>query len=540
LDSHSQTRRSSNESEKPTKTGATHGGVADSNSKLGDRALGRLVIMQRSPRQFGERRTEHIELKDNRHYAVRVDQQFNVPSHGDGGTVEKDLLIPLGEFAKDRLPDLIVTGPDGERLPVLSRAARGEVVATLFTSRWQHVVFANLYPPLKELAKPLWEIIQLTITRIVTRPYGEADRLIRLLDQYLTAYCQSANTDIAYGVESLKANPDFWTGLKALAISRLLVAKFQGVPGQTYVLTITYTESLRTDSYGSSYIRGLLAWLGLIAIPISRQAANCGQAASFWTVASAPPGVEILRLFWQSDRDLLPGDDSISIDASRAQAGRYDWSSDAPEENELLIDVQIAPSASVMGTIGLALILLYVSRYVYQGFPRLGSNSEERTILVGLGTLLVTIPATIAGALAYKGELFSRYASRGPRVMVAVLSALGALLAVAVSLKGITSLAEDTAYVVSVYCVFVIGIFGYIQVGFRWRNNDAARMRKWRKKAPPDQCRKKQTRAATKFFIFLIAVVIVFARCQVVLQHGHFFTPFPRELWHAWWSWFGL
>ena len=496
-------------------------------------------MMQRAPRRFGERRTEHIELKDNQHYAVRVDQQFNVPSHGDGGpTQEQDLLIPLGEFVKDRLPDLVVTGPDGIRLPVLSRAVRGEVVATLFTSRWQHMIFQGLDGDLRNLARLPWEVVQLTITRIVTRPLGDADQLIAALERYLDQYAKTADDDIAGRVKLLSETKDFWAGLKALATSRLLVAKFRGAPQQTYVLTISYTESLRKDRYGSGRIRRLLAWLGLIAIPISRQAANCGQAASFWTMASAPPGVEILRLFWQSDRDRLPGEDSISIDANRALAGRYEWSGDEPEANELLIDVQIAPSASVMGTIGLAAILLYVSRYVYQGFPRLGANAEERTVLLGLGTLLVTIPATIAGALAYKGELFSRYASRGPRVMVATLSALGALLAVAVSLKGITDLAEDTSYVLSVYCVFVIGVFGYIQLGVRWRNNDAARMRKWRKKASPDQCRKRQTRAAAAFFTLWIFVVLVFARCQIALQHGHFFRVFPQAIWHAWWSWF--
>ena len=99
--------------------------------------------------------------------------------------------------------------------------------------------------------------------------------------------------------------------------------------------------------------------------------------------------------------------------------------------------------------------------------------------MLALGTLIVTIPTTIAGALAYKGELFSRWASRGPRTMVGLLSALGAILAVTVSLKGITDVAEVVAYGLSVYCVFVIGVFGYIQYGFRFRNNDAARLRQW-------------------------------------------------------------
>lgn len=417
---------------------------------------------------------------------------------------------------------------------------RGEVVATLFTSEWQPVLFTDIDQNEETAAKNIWKVIQLAIARVVTRPLGEADRLIESLQDYLDEVRATDNWKFVPNLTKLRENDDFWAGLKALAISRLLIAKFCGAPGGTYLVTIGYTESLQKDNYGSKGIRGLLAWLGLIAMPISRQAANCAQAESFWTVASAPEGLEILRMFWQSDINATPAQDSISIDANRAIAGRHEWSSDKPEENEMLIDVQIAPSAAVMGTIGLALILLYISRYVYQGFPRIATSSEVHTVLIGIGTLLVAIPTTIAGALAYKGALFSRYASRGPRVMVGVLSALGAALAVAVTLKGITSLAEDTAYVLSVYCVFVIGVFGWIQVGFRGRNNDAARLKRWRKPKTPGKCRQKQTRSAAIFFAIWTLVVVGFARCQVVLQHAHFFSPFPSAMWHAWSSWFGL
>jgi len=366
--------------------------------------------------------------------------------------------------------------------------------------------------------------VEVTIARVVTRPIGDAERVVEELKALLSAYCELNRPGTSSRTRVLVDRDDFWTGLRSLAQSRLLIAKFHGAPEQTYNLTISYTESFNHDSYGSSHIRGLLAWLGLIAIPISRQAANCGQAASFWTIASAPPGVEILRIFWQSDREDTAVDESISVDAERAVVGRYEWTGDKPEENELLVDVQIAPSASILSTIGLAAILLYLLRYVYQGFPRPGVSAEDRTVLIGLGTILVTIPTTIAGALAYRGESFSRYASRGPRRMIALLSALGALLAVVVSLKGITGFAEVAAYVLSVYCVFVIGIFGYIQFGFRWRKSARTRWHKRTGAASPDRCRKHQTLLAAGFFAFWMLMVIIFAKAEIVLQTGHFFT----------------
>src|ERR1700730_8416476 len=86
-----------------------HGASVTAGSRLDPLALGALVMMQQTPRRFGERRTEHFELHDNKHYAVKVDYQFHVPRHGPA-PIEGELLIPLGLFGKDRLPDLSVTG----------------------------------------------------------------------------------------------------------------------------------------------------------------------------------------------------------------------------------------------------------------------------------------------------------------------------------------------------------------------------------------------------------------------------------------------
>jgi hypothetical protein len=499
------------------------------------RELGRLAIMQDDPRRFGERRTEHVELRDHRHFSLRVEHQFVVPVHGEptesAGTSPRDLLIPLGEFAKARLPELVVTGPRGDRLPVASRAARGKIVATLFTSKWQHVLFDDLEDAERSTAKELWEVVQVSIAHIVTQPSTSANEILRSLHLFLNECSEiAAPGPLSKRIEKLQCDVAFRVGLKAFVDKRLLVAHMRGRPGNTYVVSITYTEAMQTDSYGSGPVRSLLAWLGLVAMPISRQAANSGKAASFWTVASAPPGIEILRLFWQNERDALPTTPSISVDSDRAVIGRYEWSSDKAEDNELIFDVQVAPSAAIASTIGLAAILLFISRQVYEGFPH-ASGLEERTALLALGTILVTIPATIAGALAYKGELFTRYVSRGPRVMVALLSVLGAVLALGISLKALSStFTEIAACISSVYCVVIIGVFGYIRVGFRWRHNDAARLLRWRKPKSPDRSRQTQTRLAVGYFAFLVVVVIAFTKCQIGLQHRHFFTRFPHEI----------
>jgi hypothetical protein len=491
-------------------------------------------MMQEDPRRFGERRTEHVELKDDRHFALCVEYQFTAPKHpGRSSAANAELLVPLGEFTKTRLPELTVTGPNGQRLPVASRAARGEIVATLFTGKWQDVIFHDLHPSARPTAEELWSLVQLGIVHVVTLSPDAAREARDALLLFLDEMTELLLPPLSVRIVRLIFNPEFLKGLDVLAEKRLLIASMRGVPGETYLVTLTYTEAMKTNKYGGNRFRRLLAWLGLTAIPISRQAANSGKAASYWTVASAPPGIEVLRLFWRSDRNLVPSSPSISVDARRAVIGRYEWSSDDPEDSEQVFDVQIAPSASVAGTFGLAAVLLYVSRYVYQGFPRPGTGLEVRTVLLSLGTLLVAIPATIAGALAYKDELFTRYASRGPRALVAGLSMLGALLAVGVTLKGISSFTEAVACILSIYCIVVLGVFGYIHIGFRWRNNDAARLLWLRKPLSPSHCRKRQTQVATAFFAALVLTTIAFAKCEFALQHKHFLTAFPREIVHA-------
>jgi hypothetical protein len=533
--------------------------------------------MEQAPTRYVELRVESLELLHDYHYGVTLTQQFVAPHHADSSSAasELELLVPLGQFSKERMPDLRVEGPDGMLLPILGRTERSAVGATLFSAKWGRRFFEGIPSAAHTEAREAWDVILKVVAEAINASKREAEIKLYWLERLLRLW-DLGRPEISPGPAALLGSEEVWIDLYALAETRLLVATLRGVPGRPYAVTATYTERFHYRGYARNSLSGVvrkgLAWLGLISLPIARSVANVGQAASLWIVQSMPEGVEALRYYWKRDKDDSGTPEPVSTDVARAVAHHYHSPEDEREKDLLLLDVQIAPSTAIVATIGLAGLLLFISTYVYQAIPTLidpqgdarliltqvggtafvdspnapGQPSEPtddtyRTLLVGLGSIFAAVPAAIAGALAYRGETFVRRVSRGPRFLLAGLSAQAGFLAVVVSLKSLGDLAEGSAYILSVYSVAIIGIFGFIQFGFRWRKNERSRMRSRTERLSPIDCRRSQVRAAITWLVLWTIVVVVFARCQVVLQEDHFFTDeFPDNVWRAWWSWFGL
>jgi hypothetical protein len=523
--------------------------------------------MQRAPLHFVQRRVENLDLADDHHYSVTVTQQFVPPRHAEASSApeECELLVPLGEFSKDRMPDLQVAASDGSTLPLLSRSERGWVGANLFSAEWAKVFYeglpANDLAGAEEIWGKAWVMIAEAITGSKVQAEVRLELLKRNLEQWTSDPRYSPNLQLA--TVRMLSNEEFWIDLYALAETRLLMAKLRGFPGRAYTVTVRYTERFAYRGYAktsfSHLVRRGLAWLGLISLPIVRPVANIGQAASLWIVQSVPEGVEAVRCYWKRELHSNAVPEPVSVEVSRAVAAKHMAPGEDPEKDFLFLDVQISPSTALVATIGLAILLLFVATYVYQAIPAAegathpagdtilvgfntaagGPSDTDRSLLVGLGSIFAAIPAAITGALAYRGETFVRRISRGPRTLLALLSVQAAFFAVVISLKDLGDLAEGTAYVLSIYSLAIIGIFGFIQLGPRWRKNALSRKKSATVQISPVECRKKQIRDAVVLLASWTIVVIVFARCQKVLQHDHFFTAdFPRNVWDAWWSWF--
>jgi hypothetical protein len=520
--------------------------------QLDSTELERVAIMQRSPLRYFERRIEHAAVMDDRHYAMTVTQQFTVPlRHGESITdarTEHPLLVPLGWFAKDRLPNIEVLAEDGSTLPFLKRRDQGKAGAALFAGEWKPTFFSDLCEGSEEEAKLIWKLIRECAEQALTSTRKGAQVVVYSLRQLLRE--QSINKNASRGMRcfllAILAEDEFWSAFKTLAEVRLLFTRMSCLPGRTYVVTIKYVERFedrlppprairdrarwyRRRGGGVTVrrvTRGVLGWFGVSNIGLTRKAINLGQAASFWTIFSTPEGVEPIRCFWRTTRGEVLHEDIVSIDSTKAALGKHHTNGQPVAPDVLMLDVQIAPSSAILSAAVLAILLFLVGFFVYKAMPRLACehkyafcdlnahNGDYLSSLLGIGTILAATPAAIGGALAYRGHTFVRRASRGPRIMLSLLSAEAALLAVVMGVHGPGELAEDLAYVLSVSALATAGIFMYIRFGWRWRRNERSRRPLKTKGKSPSDCRRKQALYAVRFLLLWLLLVILAALAQ--------------------------
>ncbi len=514
--------------------------------------VGRLAIIQKRTLRLIERRVEALDLTHDHHYAVTVTQQITLPRHLPTETMGTSLpvvLIPLGYYRKARLPDLKVYGPDGGVLPLLSRAERAKTIAVMFTSGWESTFLKDLDSAERSLALAIWDDVQTQIGQIVTALRDPARLLVHDLQEMLVDRQAAAQGPLERSLRRILADVTFWAELEALAESTLLIAKFSGVIGGTYVFSIEYTErfSYEPEAFtaqnrlAATLRHRMLAWLGWIALPIFRTVANVGQAASFWVVQTTPEGVEPLRAFW-SDATDDPGSKVVTVSADRIVASRYMDSTAQPTAHELTVEMQMAPSAAVGTATLLSVLIWFIGTYIYQSVPEITSHSDQQANLIALASLFAAVPAAVAGLLAYAGRPFARRVSRGPRLVLSALAAQGGFLAIVIGLKNVNETwVELSSLTLLTYAFAAAGVLGYIQFGPRWRKSERSRLPATTTDTLPEECRAKQVRWATAFGILWLLATLVVVRCEVVLQDDLIFTSdFPGNVWRAWWSWFGL
>jgi hypothetical protein len=533
--------------------------------------IGRLAILLKEPGRYVEKRVEKVDLVDDYHYGIRVLQQVLFPFHGeqtvDGQEKPKmvqprELLVPLGQFSRDRMPDLEVKSAAGEHLALLSRQERARVGAALFSAQWWKVFTKGTSKADLHLARSAWRTIETLVGRAIAGSKNEAKVLNQALKNTLDGWAEPGLYPpvIREGSRRLLRDPELWNDLEGLVGTRLLIAKVQGTPGQSTLVEVTYTERFNYNELSrgrsvNSILKSVLRDLGIYNRPIKRTVANVGQAASLWIVQIVPDGVETLRYYWSDSRQSPTLPDPVSVEKNRAAISSHLPSDEAAKD--LWLEVQPAASPAVVALIGLSLLLLMVSTYVYQKIPTIqgplhaslpphavfaaegslagsGPTEGDRTLLLGLGSLFAAIPAAVVGALAYRGQSFAHRLNRGPRALASILCVLSAVFAVVVSLKDLGDLTEVVAYIVSIYALWLAGIAIFILAGPRWRKTEASRRFHLTKETSPAVCDQKQFSLALKFLIGWTVAIALFARCQAELQEKHFFTSdFPMNILHA-------
>jgi hypothetical protein len=487
--------------------------------------VGRLAIALRNPLRYVQRRVEQLDLVDDHYYRVRVSLQVLVPVHrsGEGPKGPVNALVSLGSYRKARVPDLTVRAPDGTRLAVLNHDDRGDVLGWLFVIPWQQRFFAAIEGGRNnEKGAAIWHLIQRTVADISVAPVDVAieqtDRLARLLENFSEG---ASAADVKNAIDAIVNDAEFWSDLDAIARTTVRIAELTATPGHTSVLEIEYTErfdyDLRNDRKRSPVL-WVLRQIGWISVSVSRSIANVGRAGSLWVIQSMPEGVEPLRCYWEDRANVAVDLDTIAVECERAVAGRHD---DQRQGTRLILDVQLEPSPAMATAAGLAAFLVLVSTYVFRRISNFDVDSGAGPSLVTLAGLFSTVPAALAGGLAYRGAAFSRRLARGPRCLLAFLAVLASLLGVGVGLKGLGRMAEWSALALSGYSFWLFGVFMYIKIGPRWRKNDRSRLRRRTEGATPLECVQNQQQWARWWLLGWTSLTVAFYVFQVVLRHHH-------------------
>lgn len=508
--------------------------------------LSRLVRIQQRSHDLIDRRVEHLGLLLDHHVSARVTQQVRVPAvlpSEVSGTELPTVLIPLGYFGKELRADLKVCGPDGLVLPVLSRAEQAKTIAVLFTSGWQSTFLDGVDGEHAAEALALWDRVQHEIRFVVIAPTDPARAKIDELRSALVAFQTTAGDQVKAAITRVLVDGSFWSELAALAETELLIARASRLSvGATYVFSVEFTEP-------APYVGGvfrvragrsaLLGWLGWIGVPILRWFANVGQAASFWVVQTTPDGVEPIRAYWADAAGGRPHE--VAVSADRIVASRHMVKTDDASARELIMEVQMKPSSEVTTATVLAIMLWFVATYVYREVPDITADPSQQASLAGTGSLFAAaVPAVLAGLLAYSRGRLARLVIRGPRVVLGGLAVLAGFLAIVLSLTSLSpSWVEALSVVVLTYACVATGVLGYVQFGPRWRQ--IGQSGGLTTKTTPEQARARQLRCASAFAVLWLLGTVVVVRCEVVLRQTDIITSeFPGNLWHAWWSWFGL
>lgn len=514
--------------------------------------IGRLAILLQRPSRYIQRRVETFRLVDDHHYAVAVTQQFTVAGHGSMGTSEHPLMIPVGFFAKERLADLRVHGPDGTILPVLSRWERASVTAVIFSQPFEHQLKRRVPAEHHDIVRAVVQTIQNRVAKLTDET---PDAAKRIADDLLAALRTDARNrkfprSVRKALRWLTYDKGFTSGLRAFQKVRLIIALMRGEVDQTYTIEAHYTERFnyelelrrifaprRIREWGPRLVRLFLVQLGWVTVEIRQDAANFGRALSHWIVQSVPTGVEPVRQYWDDRGDLAELLVDETVENDRAITARYAEPVKPGQDRTLILEVQMAPSAAVLSAALLALALCAVATFIFQS-NLARHQTDIKDSLIALATIFAAVPAAITGALAYQGQTFVRRVSRGPRLALALLSLQAAILAIEISLKRVTVFTAHLSLVLAVYSYVVFWIFVYIQFGPRFRKSIHCRVRWIVGKFSPRRCAELQVRWATLAIVLLALTGVEFAHLEEALRHVHFFAPdFPENIWKGVKSW---
>lgn len=536
--------------------------------------LGRTAILMQEAHRFVERRTEQIEFVGDSFWHVQSRLQVHVPFHhqpangnGTNGT-EANIVLPLGTFSKARYPDLVVTGPTGERLPTLARANRAYVTASILVATRLQPIVRAFDDSFERERKILVLFLSRQIGRICVSDEQTSRESILECRAYLQAFLEVREAPLLPGfsldrarqlADRILKDQRFFDTLALLASRTPLYVHASMHPGRSHEVTISYSERfayVRRPAFGvpilgrsrDRIIRSLV-WFGLTSAAVIRECPNADNCESFYLTVSCPEGTEPVRFFWEHEQAETANREEI-IDCDRATVANYsgEQSKSAERQFRASLDIQIQPSAGILSALILSMALWMVTLYVYQRMPQMLAFKKPNppagfdSLKDGFNStaaLLAGAPAALLGAFAYRGASFARRLSRGLRMVLYLEASSSLFLAAMLPLRDLDQLTESVALVSSCLALLAWLVLAHVQLGPRFRHSDSSRIKRWTNGLSHRSCQSWQRRCAAFFVVAVLLVVPSFARIAYALQSQRILTPqFPGNVWRALREWF--
>ncbi len=312
------------------------------------RRLDALQELLYNPRNMIERRVETFTLPSHNSYRWKIVQQIRIPGKSDATTPTDTFVVSLGMFEKKRTPDLEARDDEGRELAILTRDARGSVMATALIGRYlddtpycidnDEYYFAltevkqkaglPLSPAEQELLR-LVEYVADSIKCITTYASDDAQERFDDLIAYLNREpCLGdggwpgllQEIDVTPASEEPEGSNEEAPARRTVTLDDQLtgfigtvhvLAEVRTKPGAAVTVTMTFSDLIKYESpdpnsLGTLRARARQCWYrwfqkwGLLPATLVRQVHNADHSNSFYIVSHPPDGANIVRSYWKN------------------------------------------------------------------------------------------------------------------------------------------------------------------------------------------------------------------------------------------------
>jgi hypothetical protein len=422
----------------------------------------RLQEMLTHPTDYQERRVERLTFVAERRFRWTIEQQLLLPKlEGEQYRKACSAAISLGIYPKKRLPDLVASGPNGEKLPVLSRHERALFIALSLLDR--RSIKSAIQSD--ELSSDGY----LRVAHQVAAFVGAAPKAF---DEGLSALNNERLSDVRNDIQVVFQGwwDVFLRRIVPLREVTHVLALVEGRVGSRINVCHSFSEELDEilggDPVGGSFSVGTTAddgthgvgatadpsmpWYLGIAIRVYRHfsvksrrrlvafaqglclypttaaslASSANHCASYYLLVDAPAGAQVECAYWEQF-DLVDEGGEVPVDADATVLSSYHTIGSVGSEGRCFIDTR-ADVYQLQGPMAtcflLVLVFWFLSRSTWV------STTPAEIVLIGL----TTIAGALLGWIAQYRNSLRTFSARYLRRCVFALSIVSVGLGVVV------------------------------------------------------------------------------------------------------------